>query len=281
MSDPIDPRILRHYARWPEEERLSRGGPSRLEHARTQRILMRVLPKPPAIVMDVGGAAGAYAFWLSDLGHEVHLLDASERLIDLARARNRTEPRGLATCEVGDARSLPYGTGCADAVLLLGPLYHLTERPDRVRALAEARRILKPGGVLIAAAISRYASALDGMRKDLFSDQTFWDIVETDLTSGHHRNPTERLDYFTTAYFHEPEELQSEMVEAGLHVDALIGVEGPAWLLADLEAHLENEASRVRLMRVLELVESEPSLLGASAHVMAVARPGARGIQGA
>lgn len=271
MTGPIDPEILRYYAESPEEERLTRGA-HRLERARTERILMRVLPKAPATVMDVGGAAGAYAFWLAESGYELHLLDASRRLVDLARTRNQAAAHPLATCEVGDARELPYGEGSADALLLLGPLYHLPERSDRVRALAEARRVLKPGGVCVAAVISRYASALDGMSRDLLADRAFWKIVETDLVSGRHHNPTDRLDYFTTAYFHAPEELSSEVVEAGFDVESLIGVEGPAWLLPDIDARLDNETGRERLMWVLERTESEPGLLGASAHILAVAR---------
>lgn len=275
MRDRIDPEILRFYAESAEEDRLKHG-PFRLEHVRTQRILMRVLPAAPATVLDVGGAAGAYAFWLAELGYEVHLLDASERLVELARAKNRTEQHRLATCEVGDARELPYGADAADAVLLLGPLYHLTERPDRVRALAETRRVLKRGGVCVVAVISRYASALDALNRDLLADESFWGIVETDLASGRHRNPTGRLDYFTTAYFHAPEELKSEAEEAGLVVEALIGVEGPGWLLEDLDVRLDETKRRERLMWVLERLESEPGLMGVSAHILAIARKATR-----
>ena len=71
-----------------------------------------------------------------------------------------------------------------DAVLLLGPLYHLTERADRVRALAEGRRVLRPGGVLAAAAISRYASAVDGLFRGHLREPGFEAIVERDLPTA-------------------------------------------------------------------------------------------------
>jgi SAM-dependent methyltransferase len=173
---------------------------------------------------------------------------------------------------VGDARALDFGDGSADIVLLLGPLYHLTEAADRARALGEARRVLKPGGHLFAAAISRWASALDGLSRDLFEDPRFTAIVERDLSEGQHRNPTERLDYFTTAYFHRPEELRAEVSNAGLMVEGVYGIEGPGWIQPDLTARLADPRRRADLLRVARQLELEASLVGASAHLLAVAR---------
>ena len=96
-------------------------------------------------------------------------------------------------------------------MLLLGPLYHLTERDDRLAAWREARRVLRPGGVVLAAAISRFASTLDGLRLGLFDDDAFAQIAERDLRDGQHRNPTGNPRYFTTTYFHRPEELRTEV----------------------------------------------------------------------
>ena len=103
----------------------------------------------------------------------------------------------------------------ADIVLLLGPLYHLVEREDRIAALREAKRILRPAGTVFAAGISRFAPAIDGIVEDLIADPVFRRIVERDLTDGQHRNPTLNPRYFTTAYFHRPEDLLRETEEAG------------------------------------------------------------------
>ena len=173
---------------------------------------------------------------------------------------------------MGDARALDFSDQSADIVLLLGPLYHLTEAADRARALSEARRVLKPGGRLFAAAISRWASALDGLSRDLFEDPRFATIVERDLSEGQHRNPTERLDYFTTAYFHRPDDLRAEVSTAGLVVEGVYGIEGPGWILPDLTAPRADPRRRADLLRVARQLELESSLLGASAHLLAVAR---------
>jgi 2-polyprenyl-3-methyl-5-hydroxy-6-metoxy-1,4-benzoquinol methylase len=122
-------------------------------------LIQRFAPPAPAVVMDVGGAAGAYALWLAEAGYAVHLIDAAPRLVAEAGRRSATAKRPLASCRVGDARVLDASSETADVVLLLGPLYHLTEAGDRAAALREAARVLKPGGWLFAAAISRWASA--------------------------------------------------------------------------------------------------------------------------
>jgi ubiquinone/menaquinone biosynthesis C-methylase UbiE len=272
MTPPgLDPAIAEFYHRAPEEDRLEQGAFA-LEGLRTRELIERHARRPPATVLDVGGAAGVYALWLADAGYTVHLVDPVPRLVAEAERRSAGRPRPLASCRVGDARALDFPDQSADMVLLLGPLYHLTEAVDRARVLREVRRVLKPGGQLFAAAISRWASALDGLARDLYQDPRFAAIVERDLREGQHRNPTERLDYFTTAYFHRPDELRAEVLGAGLILDGMYGVEGPGWLLSDVTARLADPRRRADLLRVARLLESEPWVLGISAHLLVVAR---------
>jgi ubiquinone/menaquinone biosynthesis C-methylase UbiE len=270
-SFELDPAIADYYRRAPEEDRLEQG-PSPLEEWRTRELIERLAQRPPATVLDVGGAAGAYALWLSDAGYAVHLVEPVPRLVEEARRRSAARTRPLASCRLGDARALDFPDQSADLVLLLGPLYHLTETEDRSRALREARRVLKPGGQLFAAAISRWASALDGLARDLLQDPRFAAMVERDLREGQHRNPTERLDYFTTAYFHRPDELRAEVSGAGLVLDGVYGLEGPGWIFPDVTQRLAEPRRRAELLQVARVFESEPSLLGVSAHLLAVAR---------
>lgn len=270
MSDArrMPPEMFRHYDLAMEEGRLS--GRGRLEFERTCALIRRFAPSPPAVVYDVGGGPGAYAFWMAELGYEVHLMDAVELHIDQARERAETASAAPASFAVGDARDLDRDDDSVDVVLLMGPLYHLTERADRVRALAEARRVLRPGGVVLAAAISKFASALDGMARALLEDPSFVSIVDRDLRDGQHRNPDDHPDYFTTAYFHEPAAFAEEFVEAGFAHEGTFAIEGPAWLLPSA---LESDgALRERVASILERIESEPSLLGASAHWLGAGR---------
>jgi SAM-dependent methyltransferase len=275
MSElPITPEMTAHYEEAIEEPRLAQG-PGRLEFARTCEVIERCFPPAPAVVLDIGGGPGVYACWLARRGYQVHLVDPVPLHIEQARESSARQPdHPLAGAVVGDARRLDHPGGTADAVLLLGPLYHLTERDDRLRAWREAGRVLRPGGVVLAAAISRFASTLDGLRLGLFDDPVFAAMAERDLEDGQHRNPTNEARYFTTAYFHRPEELRGEAEEAGLRHEATLGVEGPGWLLQDLDAWWADDRRRHRLLAAARALEAEPSLLGVSAHLLAVARKG-------
>jgi SAM-dependent methyltransferase len=260
----IDDEIRAHYELGVERDRLALGY-SRIEFARTKELLARRLPPPPARVLDVGGGPGAYAAWLADAGYEVRLVDPVP--LHLEQARRRAQ--GRFEVAEGDARRLEDADGSYDVVLLLGPLYHLTARADRLRALAEARRVLRRGGVLAAAAISRFASLLDTFLSGHLREPEVWAIVERDLADGQHRSPPDRPALFTTAYFHRPEELRAEVEEAGFALDGVYGVEGPGWLRGEL---LDDELVREDVLRVARALEQEPSTIGASAHLLALAR---------
>jgi ubiquinone/menaquinone biosynthesis C-methylase UbiE len=270
-ASELKPEIQAYYDAAAEEDRLQ-NGPSQLEFVRTQAIVRRTLPPPPATILDVGGGPGSYALWLAELGYHVHLVDPVPRHVAQAHARSQRAENPIASCSVGDARDLRWAQGSIDAVLLLGPLYHLIDRIDRLRALREAYRVLLPGGFLFAAGISRFASVLDGLARDLFSDPPFWKIVERDLREGVHRNETDRLDYFTTAHFHRPEELEEEVKDAGFVEVHVLGLEGAGWLFPDFAERWRDPRHRADLLRAAQALEAEPAIRGVSAHLLAVAR---------
>jgi ubiquinone/menaquinone biosynthesis C-methylase UbiE len=253
----MDDDFARHYGEGIERDRLVSCGDS-LELVRTLELLARVLPPAPARILDVGGGPGVYAERLARDGYDVHLLDVVELHVEQARER------GSFAAELGDARDLSrFADESVDAVLLLGPLYHLIERRDRVAAFAEARRVLRQGGVVVAAGITRFASLLDGTVRGYIDDPRFQEIVERDLREGQHRNPENVDGWFTTAYFHLPAELCGEAAEAGLEVESLLGVEGPGgWL--DLWP-----GERERALLAARLGEGAA---GVSPHMLCVAR---------
>lgn len=269
----FDPRIRSYYDRRPEESRLHRGT-SRLEALRTRELLDRFAPPPPAVVLDVGGAAGAYAFPLAEAGYEVHLLDPVPRLVELARASSEASSKPLRSAQVGDARRLPFDDESVDVLLALGPLYHLPDAGDRATALREAARVLRAGGILFAACITRWASLLDGVTFGYLLDPTFAKIVERDLESGCHENPTEQPGYFTTSYFHRPDEFEKELEASGLDVLGVFGLEGPARMLPDFDERWADPVRREHLLRAARELEAEPSALGISPHLLGVCKKG-------
>jgi ubiquinone/menaquinone biosynthesis C-methylase UbiE len=263
--------VINYYHDFNEQERLSDAW-GQIEFVRTMDILSRYLPDSPASILDVGGATGKYACWLARQGYDVSLIDPVPLHIEQAREASARQPdHPIAQCLVGDARHLEFQDECADAVLLMGPLYHLIDINDRILALQEARRVLKPNGRLFAVGISRFASTIDGFDSGFFHDPMFQDIMRQDLQDGQHRNPTNNPRYFTDTFFHHPEELKHEVQLAGFTLQAMVAIEGIGYVMKDFDTNWENEASREFLLEILRTIEQEPTLIGASPHIMGVA----------
>jgi ubiquinone/menaquinone biosynthesis C-methylase UbiE len=133
-----------YYEAGEEQTRLTSG--VSIEFTRTQELILHHVPPAPAVIYDIGGGTGPYAFWLAELGYSVHLRDKMPLHIEQARQIMASHPT-LASLAVGDAREVDLPDESAELVLLLGPLYHLTEREDRVQALREAYRLLRPAAL--------------------------------------------------------------------------------------------------------------------------------------
>jgi SAM-dependent methyltransferase len=231
-----------------------------VEWERTCEVLRRWLPVAPGRILDVGGASGRYASWLTDRGYGVQVVDPVPGHVAQARAR------GLEAFE-GDARDLGYPDGWADAVLLLGPLYHLPQASDRARALAEAARVCAPGGVVVAAAMSRWAKPAEYAARSLLSDGEAQRQMLRLLEQGHDADGNA---FDQTSYNHDPGQLRAELVEAGLVDIEVIGVEGPLGSFARQDPQLNHAA--VRAARASEYLAPHLSLhLLARGQVLGVA----------
>ena len=267
----------------------------RLEFERTQEIVLRALPPAAAagavgargaeaggaeagaagantVVADIGGGPGRYALWLASLGYSVVHRDIVRLHVDqVAEAAVAAGVR--VDSAVGDARSLDLADASADAVLLLGPLYHLNAA-DRARALAEARRVVRPGGPVLGAAISRWAARLDGVLAQRLY-QTYPQVTEmVDVVER-----TGVLEPLFPGSFcgftHRPWELRDEFTAAGLEVTDLVCVEGAALLLGDLaERSADPDAWRI-VLACARALERVPELLGIGSHLLVTARRGA------
>ena len=263
----VPEEVLQHYAEVDEGARIV-SGLRQLELVRTQQLIRRHLPEKPLDIADIGGATGVHASWLAEDGHRVHLVDPAPGHVAAARAL--TPSAGSIEATLGVAAELPFAGASMDAVLLLGPLYHLTEAADRVAALRESLRVARPGAPLFVAAISRYASLFDGLGRKLLFEPGFRSIVEGDLRDGRHLNPTNHPHWFTTAYLHHPDELRAEAEQAGIDIVAVFGVEGIADYLPSLDDDWDVPERREAIIWAAEQIETEPTLAGLSSHLLLV-----------
>jgi SAM-dependent methyltransferase len=264
---------IAHYTLGYERERLDspRGI---IEFERTKDILGRYLPPSPASIADIGGGPGRYTLWLAERGYRVDHRDLVELHVQQLLDALAGHPDLAIDTAIGDARQLDLPDASVDAVLLLGPLYHLPQRQDRVQVLAEAKRIARPGGLVFAAAISRWAARLDAIIAQKIYEripESLDDLLELERTGR--MKPLFPGSF--TGYSHRPRQLHAEAHDAGLQVLSVVGIENVSFLLADLAERVAEPRALQVLLDSARALESVPELLGVSPHLLAVAeRPG-------
>lgn len=278
----IDKTVLAYYEAGREFNRL-RTDVGLIEFERTKEILLENLPKPPAVIYDIGGAYGEYAWWLASLGYEVHLFDLSETNIKLSKELAKEYPTcSLSSSEVGDARNIPRADNSADAVLLMGPLYHITDYDERIKAIKESFRLLKNDGVIFTAALTPYSVLLynitvyspKGENKNTYLENTdFLAMVERELKDGCHINPNREVyEGLGSSHLHMAKALKAELEVGGFSDSVVHGVMGGAWLVHDIDELWKNEISRNALMNTVRLLDKHEEIIGLSGHLLAVSK---------
>jgi len=203
-------------------------------------------------------ATGVRVAWLAGRGYRVQLVDIVPEHVRAATAD------GL-PAEVGDARRLTRVDASVDAVLLRGPLYHLVGRIERLSAFAEARRVLRPAGALLAAASDGSWRPLTGAQSGGLIAEVAAELLPV-LSTGVH-DPTLG---FTDAFFHTAAQLQQEVAEAGSADVRVLGIEGPAGTIVNGPVTTPTHGSRAPL-GCARLTENFAEIADASAHLMALA----------
>lgn len=156
-----------------------------------------------------------------------------------------------------------------DVVLLMGPLYHLVDERDRLQALREAKRVLRPGGILFATAISRFGALLDQLvRLDRFHEPDEMERIEAIVKSGVLQ--AREGGVFTTAFMHLPRQLRQEVSAAGFMGVDVVSIEGPGYLVSNFDERWADGVRRAALVGAARLVESDPELVALGGHLMAV-----------
>jgi len=276
----IDKTVLAGYNAGIERNRL-RTGIGIIEFERTREILLEKLPKPPAVVYDIGGAYGEYSWWLASLGYEVHLFDLSETNIKMSEELAAEYPgAALKAAEVCDARAIPRNESTADAVLLMGPLYSITEYDERILAIRECRRLLKDDGVLFSAALTPFSVLVpritmyhvDDTRKGTeLDDPRVISIIERALTDGCYINPERKIaNGLGSSHLHTAKALREELRVGGFDTLSVHGVMGGAWLAPNLEDLLADAVTREALMRTVRMLDTHEEIIGLSGHLLAV-----------
>lgn len=244
----------------------------RVEYGLTLRALAWHLPPAPARVADVGGGVGRYAIELARQGYSVTLADIAGKALDFARDRAGEAGASLEAVVKADARDLSaMADGSFDAVLLMGPLYHLLEHADRLRAVREARRILRPGGLIFAAFITPYIVVMSALVREIEYVARSRDELEMILASGVYRRPAGRTKGFPDAWFSRPERIGPLMSEGGFEQLDLLNTES---LARELEASVNAapEDLHQQWLDLLYRLARDPGSMASGGHLLYVGR---------
>jgi S-adenosylmethionine-dependent methyltransferase len=249
-----------------EHSRLQRH---QLEYDITWRYLDKYLP-PQGSILEVGAATGGYTLGLAKRGYRVTAVDLSPILLQQCQRRISDEDLADQVQFIqADARDLSQITQKEfDAVLLMGPLYHLVDETDRKKALMEAFVHLRAGGILFSAFISRFGIMGDLLRNvpDWIEDQT---DVHSILENG--KDPDHYPRGGFRAYFTRVSEIAPLHESIGFETMVVAGVE-PA-ISADDESYNKLEGNQRQLwLDLLYKISAETSILGASRHLLYIGR---------
>lgn len=262
--------VYEFYNKGAEIGRLERGL-GVVEFDRSKEIIGRYLDGK-MVIFDIGGGIGKYSEWLVSLGHTVSLIELAPAAVDYAK-EHMTVPYEALT---GDARKVDKPDNSADMVLLMGPLYHLQNREDRMMVLSEAGRVLKDGGILIAAGISKFSSAtwalsVYGNGVDFLDDEIYMNMIRREMESGEHVRPDEYPYVISNAYFHTIGGLRDEIADAGFTVNESVAVEGCSWITPDIAGKWNDPLRKSRLLEIIRTTEHEETMMGISPHFIVCA----------
>ena len=271
-QEHVDARVRTYYgSEFDEADRLvGRSGQGLLEFERTQEYVTQRVPAGSRII-DIGGAAGRHSAALAERGDTVLLIDPVPRHVQAALGH------GTFAATLGDARAIPADADSFDAALMLGPLYHLVDRRARLRAWAEAIRVVRPGGWVFAAGISRLSALAwvtvigpsiqraDGVAAPDPGYAKRWRLLIEEGAGALSPNG------FPGGHFHLADDLEQEASDAGLLDVTVVGIEGPG--AQAIEVSRSHDPSLVAAARTLaEAFESHPGLRDLSPHLLAMGR---------
>ena len=266
-----DREIYEFYNNGAEIDRLEYGLGA-VEFYRSKEIISDYITKR-SVIYDIGGGIGKYSEWLAENGHIVTLIELAPAAVEYAKKNMKTPYKA----EVGDARNIDKPDESADVVLLMGPMYHLQDRSEREKALGEAHRVLKKGGLLIAAGISKYSTATwalstYGRDNDFLDDDEYMGMIKHEIIYGEHNRPEKYPFFIANAYFHHVDDMESELKDSGFVVSDTLAVGGSVWITPTLDEKWNDVIGRKRLLELIRLTEYERTVIGMSLHFLTVGR---------
>lgn len=272
--------IRKYYDEHAEEEwtRLTLDAYHRLEFLVTTYYLDKYLPKG-GLVLDAGGGPGRYTILLAEKGYDIVLLDLSPRSLEVAKReiRKKGVEDHVRKVVEGSVVSLPeFGNELFDAVLCLGPLSHIIDRPERERAARELVRVAKRDAPIFVQVFSRYGvfRAFLQISQDEMFDPSHEELFNHGIHRGH-PTPHRGGKGFSAvdAYFFLPTEVKDLFEGIGVRTLELASCEGLSSRLQEATNKLHEDKEKWnQWLRLILQTCNDPAILGMSDHILYIGR---------
>ncbi len=278
-------KVKHYYSHFDEKNRLRNDNSGKLEYLMTMQILEKYLPAVDAgkevgadagagkvvSILDLGGGAGVYSFPLAKTGYQVTLADLSEDLLALAKKQKEEDGvDNLISCDYVNATDLrQYKDGQFDVVLLFGPLYHLLEKDERQKCVAEVHRVLKPHGKVFTSFIPHLSGSIALVSRFCWSpEQVSVESLKEAFNSGKFNNLSDHG--FQEGYYPKSEEIEKLFAQNGFEKIILRSIRGFGYEKEDMIFKFKNKNAFKDILNLISQTAEDKSIIETCGHAMYV-----------
>ena len=240
-----------------------------LEFEITKRNLDEFIPSKSKIA-DIGGGPGRYSFYLASQGYNVTLIDLAEKNIEFAKEKGKEigiKLKNYIHANILEIDFIPANS--FDSVLCMGPLYHLINKEDRIKAIDQCLRILKPNGILVITFVTTFAQSISLLKRSPEKISEWIPVLNKTISTG--INVDDFDTGFTEAYFFHPLEIEPFMQQFSLQMLKISGAEGLGCQSEEILKLLPKEKLK-EWIDFFYLHGSDPSILGANQHIIYIGK---------
>ncbi|MDD7404154.1 MAG: methyltransferase domain-containing protein [Butyribacter sp.] len=248
--------LEQYYNKFSEEKRLTRRH-GNVEYVTSMKYIHQYLPEnPQAKILDVGAGTGRYSVQLASEGYDVTAVELVKYNLGILKSK-----KSSVKAYQGNALNLSrFSDNTFDMTLVFGPMYHLYDFSDKLKALCEAKRVTKQGGMILVAYCMNEFSVITHAFKENYAKES----MEKGKLTEDFQTVTDKEDLYSYVRI---EEINRLYQEAGLERKQIIAADGPANYLRPVLNAMDDETYELFIRYHLATCERQ-DLIGASAHTV-------------